>query len=312
MKPGKDPLTLPALQKRFSDPAACLAFLEKARWPDGPVCPGCGVINHASRITTLPGRFTCLDCGKRFSVTAGTPMHSTHLPIATWIIAMYLIASSSKGISSLKLASLLGLQYRTTWHLTHRIRAMMDSDPTLLKGIVEAVDAADKKPKLRRSIGQDELKEVLSYDPDTGIFVWKKALNDHIIVGSQAGYRNDGYINIGLHGSTFRAHRLAFIYMTGTCPEEVDHIDMDRSNNRWTNLRAALRSQNNANRRKQPGSKSSSKGVHWEAAVSAWCARIAVAPRKRIVLGYFPTEAEAHAAYVEAAKVHYGEFARLA
>ena len=137
MKPGKDPLTLAALQKRFSDPATCLAFLEKARWPDGPVCPACGVIDHASRITTLPGRFTCLDCGKRFSVTAGTPMHSTHLPIATWIIAMYLIASSSKGISSLKLASLLGLQYRTTWHLTHRIRAMMDSDPALLKGIVE-------------------------------------------------------------------------------------------------------------------------------------------------------------------------------
>jgi hypothetical protein len=118
MKPGRDPLTLPALQKRFSDPATCLAFLEKARWPDGPVCPGCGVVNHASRITTLPGRFTCLDFARRFSVTAGTPMHSTHLPIATWIIAMYLIASSSKAISSLKLASLLGLQYRTTWHLT--------------------------------------------------------------------------------------------------------------------------------------------------------------------------------------------------
>ena len=162
MKPGKDPLTLPALQKRFSDPATCLAFLEKARWPDGPVCPGCGVINHVSRITTLPGRFTCLDCGKRFSVTAGTPMHSTHLPICTWIIAMYLIATSSKGISSLKLASLLGLQYRTTWHLTHRIRAIMDSDPALLKGIVELdgdtatarsnmiyVRDADKSPTVR-------------------------------------------------------------------------------------------------------------------------------------------------------------------
>jgi transposase-like protein len=137
MRPGKDPLTLAALQKRFSDPATCLAFLEKARWPAGPVCPACGVVDHASRITSLPGRFTCLDCGRRFSVTAGTPMHSTHLPIATWIIAMYLMVSSSKGISSLKLASLLGLQYRTTWHLTHRIRAMMDGYPTLLKGIVE-------------------------------------------------------------------------------------------------------------------------------------------------------------------------------
>jgi hypothetical protein len=52
MKPGKDALTLAALQKRFSDPATCLAVLEKAPWPDGPVCPGCGVVNRASRITT--------------------------------------------------------------------------------------------------------------------------------------------------------------------------------------------------------------------------------------------------------------------
>jgi transposase-like protein len=137
MKPGRDPLTLEELQRRFSDEAQCLAFLENARWPSGPVCPACGSVNRASRITTRPGRFACLDCGKRFSATAGTPMHNTHLPICTWIIAMYLIATSSKGISSLKLASLLGLQYRTTWHLTHRIRAMMDSNPDLLRGIVE-------------------------------------------------------------------------------------------------------------------------------------------------------------------------------
>ena len=137
MKPGRDPLALAALQARFGDEAQCLSLLEHARWPAGPVCPKCGVVNHASRITTLPGRFTCLSCHSRFSVTAGTPMHKTHLPTATWIIAMYLIASSSKGVSSLKLASLLGLQYRTTWHLTHRIRAMMDRNPELLKGIVE-------------------------------------------------------------------------------------------------------------------------------------------------------------------------------
>jgi transposase-like protein len=125
------------LQKRFCNEPACLAFLEKARWPKGPVCPQCGALDHASRITTRPGLFTCLDCGRQFSLTAGTPMHKTHLPICTWIIAAYLIATSSKGMSSLKLASLLGLQYRTTWHLTHRIRAMMDSDPGLLRGIVE-------------------------------------------------------------------------------------------------------------------------------------------------------------------------------
>ncbi len=137
MKPGRDPLTLPALQARFCDEGKCLAFLEQARWPAGPACPHCGVVNHASRITARPGQFICLDCRKTFSATSGTPMHKTHLSICIWIIAAYLIASSSKGISSLKLASLLGLQYRTTWHLAHRIRAMMDSNPGLLTGIVE-------------------------------------------------------------------------------------------------------------------------------------------------------------------------------
>jgi transposase-like protein len=137
MKPGRDPLTLRELQRRFNDEAKCLAFLERARWPHGPECPACGVVGRASRITTRPGDFTCLSCQRRFSVTAGTPMHGTHLPICIWIIACYLLATSSKGISSLKLASLLGLQYRTTWHLTHRIRAMMDDAPDLMRGIVD-------------------------------------------------------------------------------------------------------------------------------------------------------------------------------
>ncbi len=137
MKPGRDPLTIAALQARFSDEAKCFAFLERIRWPAGPACPHCGAIERASRTKSRPGQFVCLGCARSFSVTSGTPMHKTHLPICTWIIAAYLIASSSKGISSLKLASLLGLQYRTTWHLVHRIRAMMDSDLGLLTGIVE-------------------------------------------------------------------------------------------------------------------------------------------------------------------------------
>lgn len=137
MKSGRDPLTLAALHRRFDTEEKALAWLEKARWPEGPVCPACGSINRASRITTLPGRFTCLDCKRRFSVTAGTPMHKTHLPLTTWIIAAYLLAASSKGISSLRLSGMLGLQYRTTWHLTHRLRAMMTEEPALLRGIVE-------------------------------------------------------------------------------------------------------------------------------------------------------------------------------
>src|SRR6516162_1344056 len=150
MKPGRDPLTLTEPQRRFCDEEKCLSFLERACWPAGPTCPRCGSIDHASRITTRPGEFTCLDCMRRFSVTAGTPMDHTHLPICTWIIAAYLLTTSSKGISSLKLASLLGLQYRTTWHLAHRIRAMMADAPDLLCGLVE-LDETFIGGKSRRS-----------------------------------------------------------------------------------------------------------------------------------------------------------------
>ncbi|MBO0738886.1 MAG: transposase [Alphaproteobacteria bacterium] len=101
-------MTLAERQRRFSNESECLAFLEHARWPQGPVCPACARVDRASRITTRPGDFTCLACKRRFSVAAGTPMHKTHLPICTWLIATYLLATSCKGISSLKLASLLG------------------------------------------------------------------------------------------------------------------------------------------------------------------------------------------------------------
>ena len=137
MTQKRDPLTLAELQRRFDTDDKALAWLEQARWPHGPVCPACGCINRASRITTLPGRFTCLACKRRFSVTAGTPMHKTHLPLSTWMVAAYLLAASSNCISSLRLSQMLGLQYRTTWHLAHRLRAMMAEEPALLRGIVE-------------------------------------------------------------------------------------------------------------------------------------------------------------------------------
>ncbi len=119
-------------QRRF---AARVGVDERTvqRWASGET----RIPARVALVLELEAEFVCLECGKSFSVTSGTPMHKTHLSVCIWIIAAYMIASSSKGISSLKLASLLGLQYRTTWHLAHRIRAMMDSHPDLLRGIVE-------------------------------------------------------------------------------------------------------------------------------------------------------------------------------
>jgi hypothetical protein len=81
MKPGRGPPSVAAPRKRFCDEVKCRAFLEYARWPRGPGCPARGVVGRASRITTHPGEFTCLSYKRRFSVTVGTPVHRTHLPM---------------------------------------------------------------------------------------------------------------------------------------------------------------------------------------------------------------------------------------
>ena len=124
---------------RFPDDDACRAHLESVRWPDGPSCPSCGSIERVTKVAGRAGFYRCLDCKKQFSVTVGTPMHGTHLGLRTWYIAMYLILASSKGISAVKLGEMLGLQYRTAWHLAHRVRAMLAAGERLpLEGIVEA------------------------------------------------------------------------------------------------------------------------------------------------------------------------------
>jgi hypothetical protein len=125
--------------QRFSTDEACRAHLESVRWPQGPVCDRCGSVDEATPVGGRPGFWQCRPCGKQFSVTAGTPMHGTHLPLHVWYLAMYLILASSKGISAVKLGEQLGVQYRTAWYLGHRIRAMLASgEKSPLAGLVEA------------------------------------------------------------------------------------------------------------------------------------------------------------------------------
>jgi transposase-like protein len=127
-------------QKRFSNETACREFLEQVRWPHGPECPRCGAVGRAGRIRTRPGSWTCLECKKsQFTVTAGTPLHRTHLPLTKWFLAIWLITTSSKGVSGKKLAEWLEVDYKTAWFMGHRIRRML-AEPqwSKLSGIVEA------------------------------------------------------------------------------------------------------------------------------------------------------------------------------
>lgn len=133
-------MDLQKLMRRFPSEEAAAAWIATIRWPEGPVCPGCGVLDEAYRIRRRAGFYECGACGHQFSVTSGTPMHGTHLPLRTWVLAMYLIASSSKGVSAMKLKGWLGVTYKTAWFLGHRIRSMMAAGALgegLLRGIVE-------------------------------------------------------------------------------------------------------------------------------------------------------------------------------
>ena len=132
------PRSLIEFQQRFADEAACAKYLLAARWPQGFVCPGCGM-TKAWGFQTKPWTWECAGCGKQTSVTAGTIMHHSKLALTTWFWAAYLMATNSNGISALQLQHQLGLgSYRRAWLLCGKLRRSMVAPGRLaLAGLVE-------------------------------------------------------------------------------------------------------------------------------------------------------------------------------
>ncbi|MGW1422698.1 HNH endonuclease [Bradyrhizobium manausense] len=156
------------------------------------------------------------------------------------------------------------------------------------------------------------VRSLLDYDPLTGVFLWRISPSRNTPEGSIAGADSEGYRLIRIDGGRYKAHQLAWLYMTGEWPSrQVDHRDTDRSNNRWSNLRLATTSQNKANMGRRADNKSGFKGVRWYSPTKKWNAQIRC-QGKNTNLGYFPTPEEAHAAYCRAAERLFGEFARFA
>lgn len=169
----------------------------------------------------------------------------------------------------------------------------------------------------------ERLKEMVLYDPRTGVFRWLEAAisrnTPHRVFGGIAGeLKPSGYVLISIDGHRYRAHRLAWLYVKGVWPTGgLDHRDLNRSHNAFHNLRPASQQQNSFN---TPVSKNSScgfKGVYLYrgrpgySGPLRWRAKINVGPRQ-IHLGTFDTPEEANRAYENAAKVYAGEFARAA
>lgn len=169
------------------------------------------------------------------------------------------------------------------------------------------------------------VRELLDYDPETGVLRWKQRPREGFpsvgawvswnkrCANAQAGCLDCiGYVKMRLLGRTQRAHRVIWLWMTGEWPDlDIDHRDCDPSNNRWSNLRLATRTQNHANRSMQRNNSSGYKGVSFHKESSRWRAVITV-QRRHIELGKFDDIEDARAAYLKAAADFFGEFARAA
>ena len=140
--PGKhfrNGVSLVEFMRLFPDDATAEAWFVENRWPDGPACPQCGSMNVQSgcQHKTMPYRCREKPCKKKFSVKTGTVMERSQLGYQDWIIAMYMLTTNLKGVSSMKLHLDLDITQKSAWHLVHRLRKAMATSNDLLKGPVE-------------------------------------------------------------------------------------------------------------------------------------------------------------------------------
>jgi len=131
------PLTILEFQRRFGTEEACREYLFASRWPEGFVCPGCGARDVGGE--TRRHLWICTACARQTSITAGTVMHKTRLPLRTWFWATYLVSTFQPGISAKQLQRQLGIGcHETAWAMLHKLRgAMVAPERELLKGEVE-------------------------------------------------------------------------------------------------------------------------------------------------------------------------------
>lgn len=174
------------------------------------------------------------------------------------------------------------------------------------------------KPR-ESALTHEMLTEALDYDPETGVFTWKKITSNRVKVGQVAAarktisngrktYQDQCRVYINLNGFRYMAHRLAWFYVHKVWPaHEIDHINRNPEDNRIVNLREATRAENNRNAKKK--NRTGFRGVSLHES-GKYMSKIRNG-EKSIYLGVFNTAEEAHAAYAEASKLYHGEYGRL-
>jgi transposase-like protein len=157
----------------FQDPEKAREFLESKRWPDGAVCPHCGVIGESYRLKPDTenkgarghgrlGLWKCGGCREQFTVTVGTIMEDSHIPLNKWLFAFHLLCASKKGISAHQLHRMLGVTYKSAWFMAHRIRYAMTQEPlsSKLDGVVEMDETYIGGKRRRKNIAGNADPEI--------------------------------------------------------------------------------------------------------------------------------------------------------
>ena len=131
-------ISVPQLYKLFPDDKACREWFEQVRWGDEPICPHCGGVEDIKPPSpSKPNHYWHKACRKNFTVTTGTCLHSTKKPLQDWIYAFYAVLTGRKGVSAMQLSKELGVQYRTAWHMLHRVREACKGGDFKLANVVE-------------------------------------------------------------------------------------------------------------------------------------------------------------------------------
>ena len=139
--------------KQYSTEKQCREYLANLRWTSGYVCPRCSC-RHAYQLAN--GRYQCAKCRYQVSVTAGTVLHKTHMPLTPWFMAFYFVCQDKRGISAVQLAAMLGTTYKTAWFMLRRLRTAMGQrdESHQLSGIIEFDDSYFGGPSVGKKRGR--------------------------------------------------------------------------------------------------------------------------------------------------------------
>jgi transposase-like protein len=138
-------MTSEPTDRKFTNDDAAREHLESIHWPDGPICPHCGEFENVTRLhgdAHRPGVVQCNSCREQFTVTVGTVLERSKIPLHKWVYAMHLLCSSKKGMSAHQLHRMLGISYKSAWFMAHRLReALRDPSPEGMGGSGKVVEA---------------------------------------------------------------------------------------------------------------------------------------------------------------------------